>query len=34
MYKEQFEIVTSTPEINRYMISINEAMMLLYTTRK
>lgn len=27
MYKEQFEIVTSTSEINRYMISINEAMM-------
>lgn len=27
MYKEQFEIVTSTSEINWYMISINEAMM-------
>lgn len=27
MYKEQFEIVTSSSEINRYMISINEAMM-------
>ena len=34
MYKEQFEIVISTSEINWYMISINEAMMLLYTTRK
>ena len=34
MYKEQFELVTSTSEINRYMISINEAMILLYTTRK
>lgn len=27
MYKEQLERVTSTSEINRYMISINEAMM-------
>lgn len=27
MYKEQFERVTSTSEINRYIISINEAMM-------
>lgn len=26
MYKEQFERVTSTSEINRYIISINEAM--------
>lgn len=27
MYKEQFERVTSTSEINRYIISMNEAMM-------
>lgn len=27
MYKEQLELVTSTSEINRYTISINEAMM-------
>ena len=27
MYKEQLERVTSTSEINRYTISINEAMM-------
>ena len=26
MYKEQFEMVTSTSEINWYTISINEAM--------